>query len=693
MRKVKIAGVLLISSLILISIGNLTVAQDSSYVGVSEGEEYIWDLGLNKEGINSLKDDTELLVAEILNNISTLDLGAYTDLNASEAMLLAYSDSIDLINDIFPPGLIPDDWKTLNLSTLMEDLIDQVVETFNSSFLQGEIPYDWKSENIVSFFDHVIDGLNKTTPGLDNFTLGEVIETLINVIDDSCPIELLPEGWEDMPISNLIKLYLGYPLDFINTTILPGMIPTDWLHMDLAQLLQNVLPILPQELIDLLAASYAPYPGGISIFTFFDQNAQSLNYSLGGLIPGNWDDYSIPELIFPLLLQGWEDYNLTYTFYELFEAINSSAPFDLYATSMSSLINMTISSITMIFPTEIQSMPILDLLRNGTSSYLLLMNYTYTSSGIFPDNWMSLTIDNLRDYYINQGQILFEQYMVEFDNYLAQFELLGGFQKFSLKAIIDHIGDETELIPGGPKGVPIKITIEIKLPWSDWIKLTDILGIDIFDYYSPIYILDPTTFSVDKGALIEQFLSTGGLFIGKNYDWSDIATVYEFPGPDPGKLINFEMEWNSNGVLDHILLEYGEQEIASIELRTPSPPPPEPPTITTQSQTINTNDIVIEWTAVNGVDNYSVYIDGSYYQTTTDTQMSITLEGDGTYIITVTANNIYGESDPSNEITIIVELPAPSPPGAIGGINIGFLLISSLCGFAIVLAFIKHKKK
>jgi hypothetical protein len=78
MRKVKIAGVLLIGSLILISIANITIAQDSSYVGISEGDEYIWDLGLNKEGVNSLIDDSETLARELLNNISTYDLGAYS---------------------------------------------------------------------------------------------------------------------------------------------------------------------------------------------------------------------------------------------------------------------------------------------------------------------------------------------------------------------------------------------------------------------------------------------------------------------------------------------------------------------------------------------------------------------------------------------------------------------------------------
>ena len=85
----------------------------------------------------------------------TLDLGAYTDLNVSEAILLGLDNYIELINETCPPGLIPDDWKTLNISTFMENLFDSVVETFNSSFLSGAIPYDWKSESLVDFFDHV----------------------------------------------------------------------------------------------------------------------------------------------------------------------------------------------------------------------------------------------------------------------------------------------------------------------------------------------------------------------------------------------------------------------------------------------------------------------------------------------------------------------------------------------------------
>lgn len=568
MRKVKIAGVLLISSLVLISVGNFTFAQDSSYVGISEDEEYIWDLGINRDGVDSLIDDTEIYVQELLNDILTLDLGAYTDLNVSEAILLGYGNSFELINEIFPPGIIPDDWKTINISAFMENLFDGVVESFNSSYLSGAIPYDWKSETVVDFFDHVIEGLNKTIPGFENFTLAEVLETVINLVNDTIPCELLPVGWEDMTISNLIELYLGKTFNFINTTILPGMIPSNWLHMDLAPLLQNIFPILPQTLIDQLDAIYA----GFDIYTIIDIYVQSYNSSLGGLIPGNWDEYTISELVFPFLLGGYEDYNVSFFVDEFFESLNSSAPFDLYSVNMSYLINMTIYGMTYGMPIEQQTAPLIDLLRDQVSSMVLAINSTYPV-GTLPDDWMSLTIDNLRIYYVNQTQFMFEQLMVQVEGYLHEFELLGGFEKLSLKATIDYIGDEIELIPGGPKGVPINISIQIKVPLSDWVNLTDTLGIDIFQYY-PIYILDPATFSIDSGALIEQFLSTGGLFIGKGYDWSGIVKEYEIFELAPNKFLIFDMDWNSNGVLDHIWLEYGGQKVASIELRT-TPTEPE----------------------------------------------------------------------------------------------------------------------
>jgi hypothetical protein len=566
MKKIKIVGYVLVSIFLFVCSGNFIVAQESSYVGISEGEEYIWDLGLNKDGVYSLKNDCITLINDTIESISTTDLGDYTNLNASEAILLAYDDYVNMINNLFAPGLIPDDWKMLNISAFMENSIDKSVETFNATILSGAIPDEWKSDSIVNFFDHVIDGLNKTIPGFEDYSLSEILELIINTIDDTFSIDVLPVGWEDMTISSLIELYMGNIFDFINTTLLPGMVPLNWLYMDLPDLVQNMFPILPQTLIDQIENMTSGY----DIFSIFESYAQSLNYSLGGLIPGDWDELSIPELVFPIIFQGYQDYNLSYTLDAFFEALNSTVPFDLYSVDMSYLINMTISNFATMVPPDQRSIPINDLLKEQVSAMLYAINSTYSS--YFPENWMSLSIDELRSYYISQAQLMFNQFLVQVDTYLYQFELLGGFQKFSLKAIIDHIGDELELIPGGPKGVPINVTFQIKVEMSDWTNLTDLIGLNIFQYYQ-MYVLDPTTFPIDEGALIEQFLSTGSLFIGKGYDWSGIDTNYVYNVPDVNKDITFDMNWNSKGVLDHIRLDYNDQEVAAIELQTTTTEP------------------------------------------------------------------------------------------------------------------------
>ncbi len=85
--------------------------------------------------------------------------------------------------------------------------------------------------------------------------------------------------------------------------------------------------------------------------------------------------------------------------------------------------------------------------------------------------------------------------------------------------------------------------------------------------------------------------------------------------------------------------------------------PPEPPTIISSNQTITTDRLTIQWSSVTGADNYSVYVDSIFNVSSDDTQEEVIFWGNGTYQITVTAINEYGESLHSNPITIIVEIP------------------------------------
>ena len=120
---------------------------------------------------------------------------------------------------------------------------------------------------------------------------------------------------------------------------------------------------------------------------------------------------------------------------------------------------MTVYGLTSGMSPQQQAMPTYDLLRESMGMLVISINASYPE-GVFPPGWTTLSIDSLRAYYVNQGQIYFDQLMVQFETILDQFEIIGGFEQFRLKVIVDHIGDEVELIPGGPKGVPINLTIQ-----------------------------------------------------------------------------------------------------------------------------------------------------------------------------------------------------------------------------------------
>ncbi len=82
--------------------------------------------------------------------------------------------------------------------------------------------------------------------------------------------------------------------------------------------------------------------------------------------------------------------------------------------------------------------------------------------------------------------------------------------------------------------------------------------------------------------------------------------------------------------------------------------PPNPPTITTLNQTITTDRLTIQWTSVTEADNYSIYVNSVFNASSYNNQEEIIFGVNGTYQITVTALNDFGESSHSNPITIIV---------------------------------------
>ena len=93
------------------------------------------------------------------------------------------------------------------------------------------------------------------------------------------------------------------------------------------------------------------------------------------------------------------------------------------------------------------------------------------------------------------------------------------------------------------------------------------------------------------------------------------------------------------------------------------------PTIITASQTIDADNITLEWTSTVSTQYYNVYVEGVLNATSADTQEIIMLSTNGTYQIYVTSTDFAGmEYNPSNSITIIVAIEPTNNDG--GGGNI-----------------------
>ncbi|MHA1561282.1 MAG: NosD domain-containing protein [Promethearchaeota archaeon] len=118
---------------------------------------------------------------------------------------------------------------------------------------------------------------------------------------------------------------------------------------------------------------------------------------------------------------------------------------------------------------------------------------------------------------------------------------------------------------------------------------------------------------------------------------------------------------------------------------------PEPPVFITPSQTINSANITIQWAAANFTEFYNIYINNAYAGNTTTTNYTLEFDFNGDYLIEITAQNVYGVSNRSLSILIIVD--DPNLEGSdnyfwylFGG---GWILVAGFIG----VAFVKVKLK
>lgn len=120
---------------------------------------------------------------------------------------------------------------------------------------------------------------------------------------------------------------------------------------------------------------------------------------------------------------------------------------------------------------------------------------------------------------------------------------------------------------------------------------------------------------------------------------------------------------------------------------------PNAPIFNTSSQTINSPNITIQWAAVNFTEHYNIYINNTYVGNTTITNYTLEFDINGNYLIELSAQNVYGISNRSISIVIIVDDPNLDESNNLfwyffGG---GWILVAGFIGVAFV--NVKLKKK
>ena len=132
MKKTTSLSVFLLSILFFLAFGNVAKAQvTTSYISVNEGDEYIWNVDVNFDGVDTLVSNIREIMVDQQNKLNELVLFGFEDLTINE--------TIESIAHTYLANILPAGWETYNLSTLVEMTIKDYVEKFNSTIFSGLI--------------------------------------------------------------------------------------------------------------------------------------------------------------------------------------------------------------------------------------------------------------------------------------------------------------------------------------------------------------------------------------------------------------------------------------------------------------------------------------------------------------------------------------------------------------------------
>lgn len=540
MKKVTILTLFMVCTLFFLPFGRFSVAQSNGYVGVQEGSEYEWRININIDGIDNVVQNVEGLLTEMQSGISDYDFFGFGTMTIPEVM---ENISYTILSYLLPTG-----WESLNISMLLDETLDYFIANFNSTFLSGEIPDNWQSLNYSAFVDAMINGLNET----------------------------LPVGWEDQPIPFMLNLALSE----LNDTILMGILPSGWYDMTLQEFFETLLI----ESCPLATESFLTY-------LLMDQ-LLSTAYTM---LPPGADTYTIGEF-FPLIIPSeiWNA-NLSYMLDRLWYMINGSAPLgweswpiSIFIDSLGDFLNTGI--INSLDP-SLDGATASEILDWGIDMGLYYMNQSMPT-GVFPMDWMNMTIQDLLNYELDQAKDLWTTVVLpEWASLMSTVETMGGFPStIGVKIAIDQLNPEIESTLGGQRATPIDMTLFISFDMETWNSLEDLFsGLGSLSLSDPFYessysmtiilqtilnftaegyIVDPSTYSDQKIALIDQVVFTQGLIVANNYDWGSITTEATIATIGHPEAIEVSANWNTIGLLNQASLSSDGVVAVSINLVT-----------------------------------------------------------------------------------------------------------------------------
>ncbi|MBY9006124.1 MAG: hypothetical protein KGD63_05155 [Candidatus Lokiarchaeota archaeon] len=528
------------------SLQGIASAQTPSYVGVQEGDEYIWGAKMNRDGLESLEGSLETYKDNFKES-----LGEYGNLNASEAMKEIIIDSINNIS------ILPSGWENKNITMLFEDTIVYYVELMNETI--QNIPSDWLLLNITTFFDYVIEGYD-----VGDDDIFDLIEFAANNITSDYG-DSLPLNWETY---NLIDFIIWEYDNFLNDTFFMGLIPEGWEDLEYFEYLAVMVPGLDANLVDFISyLADIPFMNGtmrdllieaygsllfedaedILTFTMKDMMNMTLNTINGtlGIIPDDWDTISVSDLAHEILV------NINNTV----EINSSEVGLTFLSANMSTFIELTKELINQTFYfEESYSYTMMENLEALIEIQIMGINQSLYS--IIPD-WDSLTINQLIDQLYSTFEVMYTQ---QLDN-LA---LSGVFYGIKIKVVIEDIFSEVP--QSNMTYTPINYTLWIEIVNGQYEQLPPQI-MEMLPFPPIMNIIDATSIGDPTICLAEQAKSSMLLFIGTNYDtslitWSNM--IFELP--EPFQNIETNIIWNDIGVLSSAIISYGFDQIASFIL-------------------------------------------------------------------------------------------------------------------------------